>query len=151
MPCRCRQNHWSERGRATSVANADTLGRPRRSVLSLGRITHRTTKHNQRKQVTMSDNNEKKQLTVSAGVIALALAGIGWLFRIVVMGSNGPRLEEAGGYGQMGLGSIAAILLFVAGLLGLYGAVKNDGRGAAIGAIVLSGIFIVTLFAAVSR
>jgi len=29
------QNHWSERGRATSVANADALGRPRRSVLSL--------------------------------------------------------------------------------------------------------------------
>jgi len=30
------QNHWSERGRATSVANVDALGRPRRSVLSLG-------------------------------------------------------------------------------------------------------------------
>jgi hypothetical protein len=30
------QNHWSERGRATSVANADALGRPRRSVLSFG-------------------------------------------------------------------------------------------------------------------
>jgi len=30
------QNHWSERGRATSVANADALGRPRRSVLALG-------------------------------------------------------------------------------------------------------------------
>ena len=29
------QNHWSERGRATSVANADALGRPRRSVLAL--------------------------------------------------------------------------------------------------------------------
>jgi hypothetical protein len=29
------QNHWSERGRATSVAEADALGRPRRSVLSL--------------------------------------------------------------------------------------------------------------------
>ncbi len=29
------QDHWSERGRATSVANADALGRPRRSVLSL--------------------------------------------------------------------------------------------------------------------
>ena len=29
------QGHWSERGRATSVANADALGRPRRSVLSL--------------------------------------------------------------------------------------------------------------------
>jgi hypothetical protein len=30
------QNHWSERGRATPVANADALGRPRRSVLALG-------------------------------------------------------------------------------------------------------------------
>lgn len=29
-------NHWSERGRATSLANADALGRPRRSVLPLG-------------------------------------------------------------------------------------------------------------------
>ena len=29
------QNHWSERGRATSVPNADALGRPRRSVLAL--------------------------------------------------------------------------------------------------------------------
>jgi len=29
------QNHWSERGRATSVANAYALARPRRSVLSL--------------------------------------------------------------------------------------------------------------------
>jgi hypothetical protein len=26
------QNHWSERGRATSVANSDASGRPRRSV-----------------------------------------------------------------------------------------------------------------------
>ena len=32
--------HWSERGRATPVANADALGRPRRSVLSLDGITH---------------------------------------------------------------------------------------------------------------
>src|SRR5262245_25124178 len=31
------QNHWSERGRAASVANADALGRPRRSVLSFGK------------------------------------------------------------------------------------------------------------------
>jgi hypothetical protein len=31
------QNHWSERERATSVANADALGRPRRSVLSFGK------------------------------------------------------------------------------------------------------------------
>jgi len=30
------QNHWSERGRATPVDNADTLGRPHRSVLALG-------------------------------------------------------------------------------------------------------------------
>ena len=30
------KNHWSERGRATSVSNADALGRPRRSVLALG-------------------------------------------------------------------------------------------------------------------
>jgi len=30
------QNHSSERGRAMSVANADALGRPRRSVLPLG-------------------------------------------------------------------------------------------------------------------
>lgn len=29
------QDHWTERGRAMSVANADALGRPRRSVLSL--------------------------------------------------------------------------------------------------------------------
>lgn len=28
------QNHWSERGRVMSVANAGTLSRPRRSVLS---------------------------------------------------------------------------------------------------------------------
>jgi hypothetical protein len=27
------QDHWSERGRATSVAIADALDRPRRSVL----------------------------------------------------------------------------------------------------------------------
>jgi uncharacterized repeat protein (TIGR03803 family) len=30
------QNHWSERGRALPVGNADALGRPRRSVLSFG-------------------------------------------------------------------------------------------------------------------
>ena len=30
------QGHWSECGRATSVADADVLGRPHRSVLSLG-------------------------------------------------------------------------------------------------------------------
>ena len=29
------QNHLSERGRAMSFANADALGRPRRSVLPL--------------------------------------------------------------------------------------------------------------------
>src|SRR5580765_3420208 len=28
------ENHWTERGRATSVGNADALGRPRRSVRS---------------------------------------------------------------------------------------------------------------------
>ena len=33
---RVRLNHWSERGRATSVANSDALGRPRRSVPALG-------------------------------------------------------------------------------------------------------------------
>jgi hypothetical protein len=33
------QNHWSERGRVTSVANADALGRTRRSVLALDRTT----------------------------------------------------------------------------------------------------------------
>src|SRR5947208_15138391 len=33
----CQQDHWSERGRATSVANVDALGRQRRSVLSLDR------------------------------------------------------------------------------------------------------------------
>ena len=31
-------DHWSERGRATSVANSDALGRPRRSVLSFGGV-----------------------------------------------------------------------------------------------------------------
>ena len=36
---RAQQNHWSERGRATSVVNADALGRPRRSVLSVGSVT----------------------------------------------------------------------------------------------------------------
>ena len=30
------QNHWTERGRATAVANSDATGRPRRSVLALG-------------------------------------------------------------------------------------------------------------------
>jgi hypothetical protein len=30
------QNHLSERGRAMSFANADALGRPRRSVLPFG-------------------------------------------------------------------------------------------------------------------
>jgi hypothetical protein len=34
------RNHWSERGQASSVGNPDTLGRPRRSVLALGGITH---------------------------------------------------------------------------------------------------------------
>lgn len=34
------QDHWSERGRATSVANADALGSPRRSVRSLDRTPH---------------------------------------------------------------------------------------------------------------
>ena len=30
------QDHWSERGRVTSVGNADALDRPRRSILALG-------------------------------------------------------------------------------------------------------------------
>ncbi len=29
------QNHWTERGRAASVAHADATGRPRRSVMPL--------------------------------------------------------------------------------------------------------------------
>ena len=29
------KNHWSECGRAISVANSDALGRPHRSVLAL--------------------------------------------------------------------------------------------------------------------
>ena len=37
------KNHWSERGRATSVPNADALGRPRRSVLAFGRFTRTDT------------------------------------------------------------------------------------------------------------
>jgi hypothetical protein len=35
----------SERGRATSVANADALGRPRRSVLALGHIRDGTLRY----------------------------------------------------------------------------------------------------------
>jgi hypothetical protein len=31
------QDHWTERGRATAVANSDATDRPRRSVLSLGK------------------------------------------------------------------------------------------------------------------
>jgi len=31
-------NHWSERGRATSVGDAVTLGRPRRSVSAFGAL-----------------------------------------------------------------------------------------------------------------
>jgi len=99
----------------------------------------------------MSDNNEKKKLTVSAGVIAVVLAGVGWVLRLIVMNSNTSRLEQAGGFGQLGLGGIAAILLIVGGLLGIYGAAKNDGREAAVIALVLSGIFIVTLVAAMSH
>jgi hypothetical protein len=38
-PNAAEQNHWSERGRATSVGNSDALGRPRRSVRSLGHFT----------------------------------------------------------------------------------------------------------------
>jgi hypothetical protein len=37
------QNHWSERGRAASVTNADALGRPRRSVLALEGQRNRVT------------------------------------------------------------------------------------------------------------
>ena len=33
------QNHWSERGRAASVANADALGHPHRSVLSFSKAS----------------------------------------------------------------------------------------------------------------
>src|SRR5262245_14574114 len=36
------QNHWSERGRATSVGNTNALGRPRRSVLSFGGMSSET-------------------------------------------------------------------------------------------------------------
>jgi hypothetical protein len=39
---RAEQNHWSERGRATPVGNADPLGRPRRSVLELGKSCQMT-------------------------------------------------------------------------------------------------------------
>lgn len=98
----------------------------------------------------MSDNNEKKKLTVSAGVIAVVLAGVGWILRLIVMNSGPSRFEQAGG-GLLGLAGIAAILLFVGGLLGIYGAAKNDGRAAAVIALVLSGIFIVTLVAAMSH
>ena len=33
------QNHWNECARATSIANADALARPRRSVLALDLMT----------------------------------------------------------------------------------------------------------------
>ena len=36
------QNHWSERGRATSIADSDALGRTRRSVLPFGDLTDGT-------------------------------------------------------------------------------------------------------------
>ncbi len=33
---RAQQNHWSEYGRSTPLANTDALGRPHRSVLAFG-------------------------------------------------------------------------------------------------------------------
>ena len=41
------QNHWTERGRATAVANLDVTGRPRRSVLAVGSIRVRMTTQKQ--------------------------------------------------------------------------------------------------------
>ena len=32
------QDHWSKRGRAMSIGNANALGCPRRSVLALGEV-----------------------------------------------------------------------------------------------------------------
>jgi len=34
------KNHWSECGRATSVANSEALGRPHRSLFSFGNKPH---------------------------------------------------------------------------------------------------------------
>ena len=49
------QNHWSERGRATAVANSDALGRPRRSVLSLdNRAMNRTISFNRYRYYLLS-------------------------------------------------------------------------------------------------
>ena len=55
------QNHWSERGRAKSVGGSDALGRPRRSVLALGRHRH----------------HMKHRIKIAIGCLSIFLLGVG--------------------------------------------------------------------------
>lgn len=93
------------------------------------------------------------ELKFSAGSSAAALGAIGGLGRLVIMGilqNSGTRFE-ATSFALLATGGIAAILLLTGGALGVYGAVKNDGREPAIAAIVLAGIFLVFTMSALSR
>jgi hypothetical protein len=54
------QNHWSERGRTTSGSNASTLGRPRRSVLSLAGLV-----------VVATGDGQDNRLGAAAGALSM--------------------------------------------------------------------------------
>jgi hypothetical protein len=77
--------------------------------------------------------SEKKKQSVSVGNIAFALGVSGWLF---LPFSNGATER------------LALYLLFASVLLGLFGAITNNGRRLAIGAMILSGAYFLIGFAA---
>lgn len=71
----------------------------------------------------------KGAVTVSAGTTALTLAVVGWGLRLLAVST----IQEQGGIEAASLTAVAgafigAVLLAIAGLLGIYGLVKNDGR-----------------------
>ena len=92
-----------------------------------------------------------KQLKVSAGSVALVLAGVGVLGRIVFV-ANRPQelsvLERVADMSQQQflLGGISAICVVAAGLVGVFAAVRNDGRGPGLIAIAISLLWFVLMF-----
>jgi len=92
-------------------------------------------------------HSSTKGLAVAAGHAALGLSAIGWVLRLIVLDSDKhPRAGiEIATSSQMGMGGFAFILLLVAGILGLYGAVRDDGRGSGVIAVFLSVAYFLSI------
>jgi hypothetical protein len=92
-------------------------------------------------------------LKVQAGTCAIILSGIGTVGRLIFVatrpgGMHPLQVVASLSTSQLAFGFISAILVLAGGVVGVLGAVKNDGRGMSIAAIALTVIVVILIFAA---